>query len=362
MPFHFRGHCWITWGKPEKVTFENCLQWGGSNLVDPAEWPKIRLLNQDFGNNSSIFPRKNSKTQGSLNILQSRPWKITNRIFGIGPNPASSELLSHFSTFRGLGGPRAFPRSQRIWVTTGRFGIFFVLCFRALGGHCLQMLCLPRFGTHANTQNLPHFRACPASVWELSPPQNAYFSWQTRDCQIVPGFALPPVYNSRTPFETSCISICDCAPQAATADFMVACGKRDCVAPPVSRRRMTEAREVERGQTRSWDLGSLHRLTGYKMPPRPKIPQNYRKSNKKNPSPDSPPSKEGQITEKVRKLQYSSNVRNFSVIFPFFSFHVLFRRGLGVQHMQWGLGRLRRPSEFGVEGQLGRHREASRRR
>ena len=46
----------------------------------------------------------------------------------------------------------------------GTILIFFVLCFLALGGHCLQMLCLPGFGTHANTQNLPLFRAFPASI------------------------------------------------------------------------------------------------------------------------------------------------------------------------------------------------------
>ena len=48
---------------------QNCLQWGRSNLVDPAEWPKIRLQNRDFGNTLSIFPRKNGKTQSSLNFL-----------------------------------------------------------------------------------------------------------------------------------------------------------------------------------------------------------------------------------------------------------------------------------------------------
>ena len=40
---------------------QNCLQWGRSNLVDPAGSPKIRLLNRDFGNILSISPRKNSK-------------------------------------------------------------------------------------------------------------------------------------------------------------------------------------------------------------------------------------------------------------------------------------------------------------
>ena len=62
---------------------------------------------------------------------------------------------------------------------------FFVPCFLALGEHCLQMLCLPGFGTHASTHNLPHFRAFPASIRELSHPK-CLFSWQTRDCQIVP--------------------------------------------------------------------------------------------------------------------------------------------------------------------------------
>ena len=51
---------------------------------------------------------------------------------------------------------------------TGRFGSLLVLCFLALGGHCLQMLRLPGFGTHANTrQNLP-YRAFPASIQEQS--------------------------------------------------------------------------------------------------------------------------------------------------------------------------------------------------
>ena len=67
--------------------------------------------------------------------------------------------MLHFFFFAGL--PSA-------WVNPGRFGSFFVLCFLALGGHCLQMLCLPGFGTHANTQNLPHFRAFPASIQEHS--------------------------------------------------------------------------------------------------------------------------------------------------------------------------------------------------
>ena len=70
---------------------------------------------------------------------------------------------------------------------------FSVLCFLALGGHCLQMLCFPGFWTHANTQNLPHFRALPASIRELSPPKCLLFmaNKKTRDGQIFPGL---PVY------------------------------------------------------------------------------------------------------------------------------------------------------------------------
>ena len=60
---------------------QNCLQWGRSNLVDPAESPKIRLLNRDFGNILSIFPRKNSKTQSSLNFLSPDPGNLLNPIF-----------------------------------------------------------------------------------------------------------------------------------------------------------------------------------------------------------------------------------------------------------------------------------------
>ena len=81
------------------------------------------------------------------------------------------------------------------WVKPGRFGSFFVLCFLALGGHCLQMLCLPGFGTHANTQNLPHFRASPASIQEHSPPKCLFFMANAK-LPNRPGFALLPVNRS----------------------------------------------------------------------------------------------------------------------------------------------------------------------
>ena len=78
---------------------------------------------------------------------------------------------------------------QCTWVKPGRFGRFFVLCFLALGGRCLQMLCLPGFGTHANTQNLPHFRACPASNQEQCPPKCLFFMANAK-LPNRPGFAL----------------------------------------------------------------------------------------------------------------------------------------------------------------------------
>ena len=51
------------------------------------------------------------------------------------------------------------------------------------------MLCLPGFGTHANTQNLPHFRAFPASIQEHSPPKCLFFMANAK-LPNRPGFAL----------------------------------------------------------------------------------------------------------------------------------------------------------------------------
>ena len=39
-------------GFPGGPKGRNCLQWGRSNLVDPADWPKIGLLNWGFGSSS----------------------------------------------------------------------------------------------------------------------------------------------------------------------------------------------------------------------------------------------------------------------------------------------------------------------
>ena len=51
-----------------------------------SEWPKTGLLNRDFGSILSASPRKNSKTQSSLNFLQSGPRKFTKSDFsGLAP-------------------------------------------------------------------------------------------------------------------------------------------------------------------------------------------------------------------------------------------------------------------------------------
>ena len=74
----------MTSGRPRDI--QNRLQWGRSNLGDPAEWPKSGLLNRDFGSILSVFPRKNCKTQSSLNDFQSGPRKFTKSDFsGLAP-------------------------------------------------------------------------------------------------------------------------------------------------------------------------------------------------------------------------------------------------------------------------------------
>ena len=57
------------------------LQWGRSNLVDPAEGPIVSFLNRDFGNILSIFPGKAAKPKfffspdsGNIPSLIFRDW------------------------------------------------------------------------------------------------------------------------------------------------------------------------------------------------------------------------------------------------------------------------------------------------
>ena len=81
---------------------------------------------------------------------------------------------------------------ERVGLHMGKNGTiwqFFVLSFLALGRCCLQMLCLPGFGTHANTQNLPHSRAFHASTQEHSPPKCLFFMANAK-LPNRPGFAL----------------------------------------------------------------------------------------------------------------------------------------------------------------------------
>ena len=52
------------------------LQCGGSNLAEPAEWPRPGSANQNFGSIWSVLYWKNSRTQSSLNLLQSGPPKM----------------------------------------------------------------------------------------------------------------------------------------------------------------------------------------------------------------------------------------------------------------------------------------------
>ena len=56
-----------------------------------------------------------------------------------------------------------------------------------------QMLCLLGFGAHANTQNVPHFRAFPACNCAHSPPR---FFMANAILPNRPGFALPSVHHS----------------------------------------------------------------------------------------------------------------------------------------------------------------------
>ena len=72
--------------------FRTVCNRAGPIIGDPAEWPKIRLLNRDFGSILIVFPRKNGKTQSSLNFLQSGRRQFSKSVSsGLAPNPAGSE-------------------------------------------------------------------------------------------------------------------------------------------------------------------------------------------------------------------------------------------------------------------------------
>ena len=69
------------------------------------------------------------------------------------------------------------------------------------------MLCLPRFGTHANTQNLPHFRAFPAGVQEHSPPKCLFFMANER---------FLPSYRGGIPHPCERCNLCPHTTETAT--------------------------------------------------------------------------------------------------------------------------------------------------
>ena len=97
----------------------------------------------------------------------------------------SQRLLNNAKTFGDVSGGGG----GCTWVKPGQFGSLFVLCFLALGGHCLQMLCLPGFGTHANTQNLPQFRGFPCEYPGALSPEMPIFMANAK-LPNGPGFAV----------------------------------------------------------------------------------------------------------------------------------------------------------------------------
>ena len=63
---------------------------------------------------------------------------------------------------------------------TGRFGFFFVLCFLGLEAIVSRCFLYQDLGHNAKTQNLPHFRAFPASIRERSSPKCLSFMANAR--------------------------------------------------------------------------------------------------------------------------------------------------------------------------------------
>ena len=143
--------------------------------------PRPKLLSRE-----KLYPPPPSPHFWPISIFQGRGVGV----YILSPHAAGILYAPPFYTpptprrvFSGVGGWGC------TWVKPGRFGSFFVLCFLALGGHCLQMLCLPGFGRNANNQNLPHFRAFPASIQEHSPPKCLFFMANAK-LPNRPGFAL----------------------------------------------------------------------------------------------------------------------------------------------------------------------------
>ena len=65
---------------------------GQSNLVAPAQWPKIVVQNRDFRNICCIFKEKlQNKEFTPLSSVRTDPGILLDHIFGIGPDAVSSE-------------------------------------------------------------------------------------------------------------------------------------------------------------------------------------------------------------------------------------------------------------------------------
>ena len=68
------------------VSFRTVFQQGQSNLVDPAEWPKIGFTKPDFWEHFVSFSQEKQQNTSSLNFLQSGPRKFTKSDFsGLAP-------------------------------------------------------------------------------------------------------------------------------------------------------------------------------------------------------------------------------------------------------------------------------------
>ena len=114
-----------------------------------------------------------------LNALLSGLWRSECHMYCAVQYPFGYFCVSCFA-----GHYIGFCRNPLYMGKSGTIWQFVCAFFLALGGHCLQMLCLPGFGTHANI-HLPHFCAFPASTQEHS-PRNADFSWQMLNCLCPP--------------------------------------------------------------------------------------------------------------------------------------------------------------------------------
>ena len=72
------------------------------------------------------------------------------------------------------------------WVKPGRFGSFFVLCFLEHFEDTVSRCFVYQDSGHRQTPRISHIFVLSLLVLRGTLPRNAYFSWQTLNCQIVP--------------------------------------------------------------------------------------------------------------------------------------------------------------------------------